>query len=614
MRNTISPALQRGVAVAALDQPRAKARDLYVSAMLALLGGFCLAQNIPQVPGDDTILRAMREEMDRSRMLRATGLEVPYYFEYKVEDQESLNIAATLGGLLNVHPMHLRIPVVTVRAGGYDSDNTNHLYAGSGGGTRFDSDSWPLEDNLSAFRNSLWLATDHAYKSAVESLSIKREILKQTNVTEPLPDFWKAQPFVHVVSPKHPPLDTELWKSRSIHVSAAFLPYPEIMSSGTEFEALASSSYFLNSEGSVDRYPDMLTSLRIRAATQAPDGMMLRDATVRVSFDSAKMAPEAEMIRDAIQVADNLRALGKAPIGESYNGPTLFEPGAAAQLLGYLIGENIRIGRKPLAEPGRAVQSFSSDFEGKIGSRVLPDYFDVVDDPTQTEYKGRALAGTYVIDNDGVPPKAISVIESGVLKDVLRSRLPIKGFQDSNGHGRLPSGYGSNQTAIGNLFIKARQAKKLADLRAQFLKSLQDRNKPYGLIVRKLDYPSTANFAELQQMLVGMSQASGGGRPVPYPTLVYRVYPDGREELVRGLRFRGVSTRSLKDIAAASEETAQFDFINNSAPFAVMGATGYLAPASVIAPGILFDELEFERIQDEASKLPVAPPPPRKLP
>jgi TldD protein len=326
------------------------------------------------------------------------------------------------------------------------------------------------------------------------------------------------------------------------------------------------------------------------------------------------MPPEAEMIKDAVQVAENLRALSKAPIGEAYNGPVLFEPAAAAQFLGYLIGENIRFGRKPLAEPGRTVPFISSDFEGKVGSRVLPAYFDVVDDPTQTEYKGRTLAGFYIIDNDGVPPKPVSVIESGVLKDVPRSRLPIKGFQDSNGHGRLPSGYGSNQSSIGNLFIRARQTRKLAELRRQMLTSLKDRNKPYGILVRKLDYPSTANFSELQSMLTGMSQASGGGRPIPYPTLVYKVFPDGREELVRGLRFRGVSTRSLRDILAASEETAQFDFINNSAPFAVMGATGYLAPASVIAPGVLFDEFEFEPIADESSKLPVAPPPPRKLP
>ncbi len=91
--------------------------------------------------------------------------------------------------------------------------------------------------------------------------------------------------------------------------------------------------------------------------------------------------------------------------------------------------------------------------------------------------------------------------------------------------------------------------------------------------------------------------------------LVYRVYPDGREELVRGLRFRGLSTRTLRDILAASQETALFDYVNNSAPLAMLGAGGYLAPTAVVSPGMLFDEIEFEFPQEQLPKPPVVPPP-----
>jgi hypothetical protein len=90
---------------------------------------------------------------------------------------------------------------------------------------------------------------------------------------------------------------------------------------------------------------------------------------------------------------------------------------------------------------------------------------------------------------------------------------------------------------------------------------------------------------------------------------VYRVYPDGREELVRGLRFRGVSTRALRDILGASKETALFDFVNNSFPMAMVGGPGYMAPTAVVAPALLFDEIEFERPQEQLPKPPVVPPP-----
>jgi hypothetical protein len=104
-------------------------------------------------------------------------------------------------------------------------------------------------------------------------------------------------------------------------------------------------------------------------------------------------------------------------------------------------------------------------------------------------------------------------------------------------------------------------------------------------------------------------QSGGSVRPMSPPVLIYRVYQDGREELVRGLRFKGVSSRSLRDILAASSETAVFDYINNGAPLARLGAGGFLAPATVIAPGLLFDEMELERPQDQLQRPPIVPPP-----
>ena len=568
------------------------------------------AQQAPkQLPGEDLPLRAMREEMERGRLLRTAGLDLPYFIEYKLEDQVSYSISASLGGLLTARQMHMRMPAVQVRVGAYDLDNTNHLYAGVGGGVRYDQDTWPLDDNLQAFRHNLWLATDRAYKSAVEAFSIKKEILKQSNITDRLPDFYRAQPLTQIVNGKLAPIDGEAWKTRTARVSTVFASYPEIMTSGVEFDALSSMSYYMNSEGSTLRYPDALTTLRIRAATQAPDGMTLRDSAIHVSLEASKMAPDADFIRSAEQVGNNLRALVKAPLGEAYAGPVLIEPSASAQFLGYLLGENVRLQRKPLAEPGRAVPFSSSEFEGKIGSRVLPEWFDIVDDPTQTEFRGHTLIGHYLIDNDGVAPKAVPLIENGVLKEYLRSRQPVKGFSESTGHGRLLAGFGANMPVIGNLFIRAKQSKKLDALKAQLISMIQQRNKPYGILIRKLDYPSTAGYVELQSMITSMAQSGGGGRPVPSPILVYKIYPDGREELVRGLRFRGVSTRSLRDILAASEEVAFFDFVNNGAPFAMQGSQGYLAAATVVAPGVLFEELELERSQEESSKVPIVPPP-----
>jgi TldD protein len=141
------------------------------------------------------------------------------------------------------------------------------------------------------------------------------------------------------------------------------------------------------------------------------------------------------------------------------------------------------------------------------------------------------------------------------------------------------------------------------------LQMLKDRDTPFGMLVRRLDYPFASGGADLQQLLASAAQSGGSARPAPPPTMLYRLYQDGHEELVRGVRFRGVSTRSLRDIMAASTEVALFDYINNGAPLAFLGAGGLIAPAAVIAPGLLFEELEFDRPQEQLQKTIIVPPP-----
>lgn len=93
------------------------------------------------------------------------------------------------------------------------------------------------------------------------------------------------------------------------------------------------------------------------------------------------------------------------------------------------------------------------------------------------------------------------------------------------------------------------------------------------------------------------------------PILVYRIYQDGHEELVRGLRFRGLNARSLKDILAAGDDSAAFEYLDNTAPFALMGGAGFTTEACVVAPSILIDDLELHPLEEEQPKLPLVPAP-----
>jgi TldD protein len=583
------------------------------SVLIALLSlALIVSGLIAQAPlnDPDPILRAMVDELERSRALRVVDLDKPYYIQYSLEDVDVHSAAASLGGLVGANRNRSRIPQISVRVGGYEFDNTNHIFSGFASGVRYDPDQWPLDNDYSLLRQSFWLATDRAYKSAVESLSRKRAALKNAASPETLPDFTKAEPVRSIHPVKQAPFDESAITNRVVKLSTVFGGYPEIHNSAVNSQVYRGTSYFADSEGTIIRTPEAFAYIQARASAQASDGMPLNDLTIVLVNDPAGLPAEAELQRRVEQVAANVKALVNAPVGEGYSGPVLFEGTSAAQLLAQLIGDNLRVPRRPVSDPGRPAPFLPSDFETRVGSRILPEWIDVVDDATQKEWNGRKLLGHYPFDVEGVAPKRVSVVEKGTLKAFLTTRQPVKNSSGSTGHARLSGSYGVRAAAASNLFINASQAKPAAELKAQLIEMIKQSGKPYGMIVRKLDYPASASLRQLQAMMQGIMQSGGTSRPVSPPALIYRVYPDGREELVRGMRFRSLNTRVLRDILAASNESYAFDYMNTGAPFAISGAGGYLAPTTVISPALLFEEIELDKSQDELSRPPLVPPPP----
>jgi hypothetical protein len=476
-------------------------------------------------------------------------------------------------------------------------------------GTRYDPDRFPLDDNYIAFRRTLWLATDRAYKTAVEAIARKKSALANINQSEELPDFWKADPVEKILPVERYNIDTAGWTERVKDLSKVFGSYANVLHSQVTLSATLSTHYQHNSEGTILRVPDGVVHVAVKASGQAKDGMHIRDAVVLPARNFDKLPPEADLRKAVAEVADHVNALVNAPVGEAYSGPVLFDGIAAAQLFGELLSANLTLPRKPVGEPGRPVPFAGSEFEGRLGSKVLADMFDVIDDPTQASYNGAPLFGNFVVDEEGVTPKPLTLIEKGKLQAFLLTRQPVKGFSASNGRARLPVSSTVHAAAPTNLFIKAAQTSADADLKKKLLDMVKQRNKPYGIIVRKLDYPSSASLNEIRSLLQS-AQAAGVTRPTSLPLLVYRIYPDGREELVRGMRFRGMSARSLKDVAAAGDRNYLFSYMYNGAPFSLMDVSSFVAPISVIAPSILFEDLDLEQPQENLPKPPIVPVPP----
>jgi TldD protein len=556
------------------------------------------------------VLKAMRDELQHSRALDSVNLEKPYFISYSIEDGEAFGAVASLGGLLGSTDTAFRAPRIQVRVGDYQFDNTNYIGSGLNFGSRYDIDRFPIENLYPVLRRYLWLATDQVYKSSVEALARKRAALKNmSSPGDPLADFARAAP-VHVLEELHTgTIDRTAWVARVRSLSAVFTGFPQVVSSNVELQAVKNVRSLVNSEGTEVRTAEDVIYVRARAVGQAPDGMYVRDSSTIHSLDFKRGLNEADLAREVRAVAENVAALSRAPLGDTYNGPVLFEGAAAAQLFAELLGRNLALARRPVSEPGRPNTAPTSEFEGRKEARILPEWMDVVDDPAQKEWHGRRLFGAYRVDLEGVEAHPLALVEKGILKDFLMTRQPVTGFTASNGRARLPGAFGANTAGVSNLFVSARQVVAVPDLRKQMIEICKARNQSYGIIVRKLDFPSSGSVDEIRRLLAANARDGGGSHPFSMPVLIYKVYADGKEELIRGVRFRDINARSLRDIRAAGNDTNVFDYLDNGAPLALIGAGSYVAETSVIAPSVLVDDLEIRKLDDELPKMPLVPSP-----
>ena len=523
------------------------------------------------------------------------ALDKPYWASFVVDDDHTWSATATLGGLVSSHTNSFRSPFVHVRVGDYKFDQTNWTGAGARG-PRYDLRSFPLDDdNPLVMRQYLWLAADSAYKGALQAIARKRAALRSVTLSDQLNDFEAEPAFVSVGDYTPPTFNGNEWAERTRRISGLFGAYPGLRASSVNYTAVDSLHRFITSEGTKIREQQQLGEFEIRAAAQAPDGMILRDSRVFYTRAIGTMFSEDELTSAAKTVAEQATKMAEAPIGDNYTGPILFEGEAAPQLLAQLLGRNLHMARKPVAAAGAPNPVTPTELEGRRGVRIMPEMFDVRDDPSLPGF------GHQTSDDEGVPSKPLSLVEKGVLKDFLRTRQPVRGYSDSNGRAGLPANYGGETATPTNLVITSNEKTSVTDLRKKLIDLCDQRGLPYGIIVRKLDFPSTAPIDEARRIVA----SSQGSEPVSIPLYIYRLYLDGHEELVRGERFRSVNARSLKDILAAGDDATTFDYLENGAPLALLDYGNASAQVSVSAPSLLIDDLELTRVDDELPKLPL---------
>jgi TldD protein len=528
----------------------------------------------------DPVLTAMQAELQRASTSLAKSDPAPYFTSYTVNDQDVVVLVGSYGSLITDAAVKRRQADVTMRVGSPALDNTHGQSRPSG----MTSGTLPIGDDADAIGRVLWELTDREYKRAAPAfLNVKTNTAVRAEEEDKSPDFSKEQPQTHTGEPLNVPgFDRAAWEGEIRRLSGNFRKYPEVIYASVTLQVQNSKSRLVSSEGAAIATPSASTRMVIEAQARADDGMDLLRVETFQAPSASGLPAEVELNGKIQKMAEDLRELRKAPVAEPYDGPAMLSGRAAAVFFHEVLGHRLEGHRQRDEDEGQT-------FTKKVGQEVLPKFLSVVDDPTVREIGGMKLMGSYEFDNEGTPAQPVEVIKDGVLQNFLMSRMPIKNFGRSNGHGRnqpglMPTG------RQGNLIVTSTQSVTELQLRQQLIEQIKKQGKPYGLYFDDIQGGFTLTTRSLPQAFQVL------------PVIVYRVYADGRpDELVRGVDIVGTPLGALTRIVTTGDQQHVFN--------GICGAESGSVPVAAVAPAMLFSEMEVQKRAHSHERPPILPPP-----
>lgn len=540
-------------------------------------------------PGEPAIvLLAMRAEAARAQaaLANAPGAK-PHYFSYRVTEADTVEIVASRGALELSTRDRDRVLDLEMRVGDRTFDNYHWRHRPSPGmaGTR-SGGLWgsplPIDDDPDAITASLWLATDAAFKSATTQLEhAKSQQQLAAKSDDVVPDFSDDAPVRAIEARGALEIDRAAWEARVRTISKAFARHPHVLASEVRLVASAGTRYFVSSHGSEVQSAQRHTRLIMSATAKADDGMDLAHVDIVDVGDPSALPDDAALVARVDALAAQLQALRDAPLAEPFTGPAVLEGRAAAVYFHEVFGHRVEGHRQGDESEGQT-------FADKVGTAVMPAFIDVYDDPTLGSVDGVFLNGHYRHDDEGIAARRASLVDDGKLVGFLMSRTPTKEFASSNGHGRAQAG-ADVVARQGNLVVAPRQAMADDALDDALLLEIRKQGKPYGL-----------RFVEINGGLTNTSRYMAQAFQVN-PVVVFRVFPDGREELVRGVTLEGTPLSSLSKVVAASDRYEVFN--------GFCGAESGYIPVSAASPALLLSQIEVARAPAAQDRPPLLPPP-----
>jgi len=545
------------------------------------------AKRVEPLSGNDPkaaspVLAVMAEE--NARWMRALSGRKPapaYYLAYAIHDQREVSIEADGGALTRDADDTDRYVDVEIRVGSPDLDNTHALSKDPELNSRLERQSYaPIGDDPQAVASTLWLETDRRYREAAMQLDYVRQDRMVSNEKRIAPDFAASTKEEYVEPRASLTFDKAYWVARVKACSKSAMR--GVATRGSCSVAFQENTiYFVNSEGSRIQQSWTTAQLAVSVGVKADDGEPLGRLEQRFARTPDGLPGDAEVEKMIKTAVEDLNALHKAPRVDPWAGPAILEGRATGVWFHEVFGHRIEGHRQKSRTSGKT-------FTSEVGKQIMPKWLSVYDDPTIDTLNGIALNGFYRFDDEGVRARKVPLVESGVLEGFLMGRSPIPGFTSSNGHGRRQLG----QTTVsrqGNLVVASARSVPDDELHKMLIAEIKRQKKPFGMIFTDIRGGFTLTETNLPQAFK------------VEPVMAYRVYPDGKRELVRGIDIVGTPLSVLQSFIAAGRTVQTFN--------GVCGAESGWVPVSASGPALLVERLEVERKAEPDDMSPIMPQP-----
>lgn len=557
-----------------------KMKNLIITALILLITQSYLFAK--ESRHDLSVLTAMEQELNRSmKELKLEDYDKPYFISYLIKENTVNQIMAKFGSLILSEKSKTRELFVDVRVGDYQLDNSVNGKSGSRLSYKRSS-LLPIENDIDAIRAVIWQITDDTYKKSLTQYFNKKAKKIQEVDKNNLPSFSKEKPSIHIGKERQLVFDKSEWEKKIKELSSIVKDYRELDDSTITFTAQKETVFFINSEKSKYITDDILYSINIDLSAISEDGNVINNFG-SFHYKSIADIPDLDSIKKEVKkVINEAYEIKNAKSINPINLPAILEPEAAGILFHEAIGHRLEGERQIDDTQG---QTFSE----RVGTQIIPSFLSIEDDPSLYDFNGGSLLGYFVYDDQGVKGKRVSLVKNGILRNFLLSRTPVKGFTNSNGHGRASNGR-APMARMSNLIIRSENEFSKQELKNLLIQEIKKQNKDFGIIIKKMTGGETNTSSYDFQAFKAT------------PLLLYKVDPDtGEETPVRGVEIVGTPLISINKIIATGNNYKAFN--------GFCGAESGYVPVSTIAPSILITEIELQKTTSEKEKKPILPPP-----